>query len=73
MYIDKSTELKIRNRVTGEIKTAYQGHKPWIIVDEKGNEIMSDWEVFEESSIFKTLMILAAIIFGAGVIYNLLM
>jgi len=73
MYIDKSTEFKIRNRVTGEIKTAYQGHKPWIIVDEKGNEIMSDWEVFEDESIFKTLMILAAIIFGAGVIYILAM
>jgi hypothetical protein len=43
MYTGKSTEIKIRNRVTGEVKTAYQGHKPWIIVDEKGNEIMSDW------------------------------
>jgi len=48
MHIDKRTGFKIRNRNTGEIKTAYQSENPWIIVDENGTEIMSDWEAVED-------------------------
>jgi hypothetical protein len=73
MYVDLNTKFKIRNKVTGEIKTAYQGHKPWLIVDEKGNEIMSDWEVYEDESIIKPLMILAGIILVTGAIYIFVM
>jgi hypothetical protein len=69
MYIDKSTEIKIRHRTTGEIKTAYQGHKPWIIVDEKGNEIMADWEVYKETSIVKSSLAMGSIVFMTGFIY----
>jgi hypothetical protein len=69
MYIDKSTEFKIRNKVTGEIKTAYKGHKPWIIVDEKGNEIMADWEVYEDKSIVKSAFAIGSIVFMTGFIY----
>jgi hypothetical protein len=69
MYIDKSTEIKIRNRTTGEIKTAYQGHKPWLIVDEKGNEIMADWEVYEEVSVFKSITAVSSLFLIAGFIY----
>ncbi len=71
MYIDKSTEFKIRNRVTGEIKTAYQGHKPWLIVDEKGNEIVSDWEAFEETSMVKSALALGSIVFMGGFVWFL--
>jgi len=69
MYIDKSTEFKIRNKLTGEIKTAYQCHKPWIIVDEKGNEIMSDWEVYEGASIFKSITAVSSLFLITGFIY----
>ncbi len=69
MYIDKSTEIKIRNKVTSEIKTAYQGYKPWIIVDEKGNEIMSDWKVCEETSMVKSVLAMCSIVFMTGFIY----
>jgi len=69
MYVDLNTQFKIRNKVTGDIKNAYQGHKPWLIVDEKGNEIMADWEVCDDESIIKPLMIMAGIILVAGVIY----
>ena len=67
--IDKSTQFKIRNRVTGEVKTAYQGKKPWIIVDEKGNEIMSDWEVYEEESMFKYITAVSLLFLITGFIY----
>jgi len=68
MYVDLNTEFKIRNKLTGEIKSAYQGHKPWLIVDEKGNEIMADWNVCEETSIVKTAMAIGSIIFISGFI-----
>ena len=73
MYVDLNTQFKIRNKVTGEIKTAYQGHKSWLIVDEKGNEIMADWEVFEDKSIINPPVILAWIILVTSVIYILAM
>jgi len=69
MYVDINTQFKIRNKVTGEIKTAYQGHKTWLIVDEKGNEIMSDWEVYEETSMVKSALAIGSIVFMSGFVY----
>jgi hypothetical protein len=69
MYVDLNTQFKIRNKVTGEIKTAYQGHKPWLIVDEKGNEIMSDWEAYEETRIVKSALSICSIVFMSGFVY----
>jgi len=69
MYVDLNTQFKIRNKVTGEIKTAYQGHKLWLIVDEKGVEIMADWEVCEDVGVFKSITALSSIFFIAGFIY----
>lgn len=69
MYIDKSTKLKIRHRVTGEIKTAYQGHNSWQIVDENGNEIMSDWEVYEDSTFLKSIVTVSSIFIISAIIY----
>lgn len=60
--IDKSKPITIRNKSTGAIRTAYQGDKPWIVTDEKGREIMSDWEVVEDGGFAKCLLILVGII-----------
>jgi hypothetical protein len=69
MYIDKSAEIKIRHRTTGEIKTAYQGHKPWLIVDKDGTEIMADWEVCEEVSVLKSITAVSSSFLITGLIY----
>ena len=69
MYVDLNTQFKIRNKVTGEIKTAYQGHKSWLIVDEKGAEIMSDWEVYEDVSVFKSITAVSSLFLIACFIY----
>jgi hypothetical protein len=69
MCVDLNTQFKIKNKVTGEIKTAYQGHKPWLIADEKGSEIMADWEVIEEVSVFKSITAVSSLFLIAGFIY----
>jgi len=69
MYIDKSKGFKIRHRKTGEIKMAYQSMAPWNIVDEEGNEIMSDWELVEEGwgSTFAALSCLLTVLASLSV------
>lgn len=69
MYVDLNTQFKIRNKVNGEIKTAYQGHKPWLIVDEKGNEIMADWEVYKEVGALKSITAISSLFLITGFIY----
>ena len=69
MYVDLNTQVKIRNKVTGEIKTAYQGHKPWLIVDKDGTEIMADWDFCEEVSVLKSITAVSSLFSITGLIY----